>query len=65
MNFGHTFMAWIEKMYAKQEAYICLEGCISRKFELERRVCQGCPLCPLISHSDRGTTSNSKAAWRQ
>ena len=47
-GFGEYFIHWIEVILNKRLASVKNGGYISREFDLERGVRQGCPLSPLI-----------------
>ena len=47
-GFGQNFMRWIEVLLNERTAVVKNGGYLSREFNLERGIRQGCPISPLI-----------------
>ena len=48
LNFGKSFIQWIQSMYTKAKGRVMNHGWISESFNIERGVRQGCPLSSLL-----------------
>ena len=47
-NFGPQFIQWIQILYTEVKSCVKVNNFISETFKLEKGVCQGCPLSPLL-----------------
>lgn len=48
LGFGDNFRAWVQLLYTDPLARVCVNGTISRVFQLRRGTRQGCPLSPTL-----------------
>ncbi len=47
-NFGNSFIKWVKTTYNNVNSCISINGWLSRSFEIERGIRQGCPLSALL-----------------
>ena len=48
LGFGPSFCKWVQTLYSGVQSSVIVNGYLSEFFNLQRGVCQGCPLSPLL-----------------